>query len=897
MVIPISHVSPHHYTVRAWIAAPVTAAMLLTTGALAAGVVLASPADHAAAAVSTSSIYVDDRSGENCSDTASDSGTEAQPFCTIAAAAAVVQPGQTVFVEPGTYAPVTISVSGSASEPITFQGAAGGSNGELAGIATVGSAGLPSPADNDFLISGASNVVITGFSVAISASADYEVTGSSSNVTINETDATENAAKPAVEVDDASGVTVSRSTFGAGGGAGVRVNAGASGVVITGNTFDSVAAHPAVSVTGAPGTDITGNTIAAHCGPAIDVAASAGATIENNIVTVHGGIAGICTGTDDATAITVDSASTAGTTSGYNLINPAAFPTAYDWGGIAYPATAAGLASFQGATSQGAHDIAADPMLNSERTTSTMGRGEASYYLPETGSPAIDSANSPAPGELPSDQVGDPRENDPDVTTEQGVGVASGSTTIYYDRGSMEVNDERGATFGNATGTGPLTATAFFVAPTSGWVSNGLPEDTLEYWWDDEKYPDITTSLTDDHTFTAAGFHSVLVGLQDGQGGNASSRMDVVVGADYTPVTPTRILDTRNGTGRAAGAVPAHGTITLGLGTIDGVPATSISAVAMNVTVTQPTAAGDLSVLAGNGGTSSTSNLNFSAGETVPNLVTVQVLDGEVSFHNASNGTVQLVADLEGFYGPGGYGFEPKGPVRVLDTRNGTGAAKAPVGSEKVLKLNLSGKVPAGTAAVVLNTTVTGPQKSGDLTVYPDSPTAPIASNLNFTAGETVANLVIVPLHNGIADIDNHSDGSVNVVADLSGYFASGAPDSFVPYTPTRILDTRTAGQGPVKSDGTVDAYLDTFSGCVPICPDQVASVVNVTVTAPTKAGNLTAYGWSDPRPATSSLNFTAGKTIPNLAIVPGVAVSVYNASAGTAQVVVDEYGYFIGAP
>ena len=213
------------------------------------------------------------------------------------------------------------------------------------------------------------------------------------------------------------------------------------------------------------------------------------------------------------------------------------------------------------------------------------------------------------------------------------------------------------------------------------------------------------------------------------------------------------------------------------------------------------------------------------------------------------------------------------------------------------MKLNLSGKVPAGTAAVVLNTTITGPQSAGVLTVYPDSPTAPTASNLNFTAGETVANLVIVPLNNGIADIDNNSGGSVNVVADLSGYFASGAPDSFVPYPATRILDTRTAGQGPVKSGGTVDAFTDTFSGCTPVCAGPVAVVDNITVTAPTKAGYLTAYGWNDPRPATSSLNFTAGRTIPNLAIVPGAAVSVYNGSAGTVQVVVDEYGYFISTP
>jgi len=811
----------------------------------------------------------------------------------------VVQPGQTVLVEPGTYAPVTISASGTASQPITFQGATGGFGANFAPVATIESTGS-TISSNDFLISGASNVVITGFSAGFSASADYEVTGSSSNITINETDATENAAEPVVRVDEASGVTVSRSTFTT--GAGVQVNSGASGVVITGNTFVSVAQHSAVTVAGAPGTDITGNTIAAQCGPAIDVSAtSTGASIQNNIVTLHAGITGSCSGTDDATAIAVDPTSTAGTTSDYNLINPAAFPTAYDWGGSAYPATAAGLASFQGATSQGAHDIAADPMLNSERTTSTMGRGEAGFYLPETGSPAIDSANSAAPGELPSDQVGDPRENDPSVTTKPGVGVVSGSSTIYYDRGSMEVIDGPGAGFGDVVDSGPLTATASFDATGGGWVSNGLPADTFEYWWDDQKYPDITTSLTDQHTFTTAGFHTVAVALQSGQGGNGSSEMDIVVGADYTPVTPTRILDTRSGTGLPAGAVPANGTITLPLGTIDGVPATSMSAVVMNVTVTKPTAGGVLSVLAGNypsgSPTPSTSNLNFSAGETVPNLVTVQVLDGEVSFHNMSKGTVQVVADLEGFYGPGGYGFEPKNPLRVLDTRNGTGAAKAPVGSKKVLKLNLSGKVPAGTAAVVLNTTVTGSQTSGVLTVYPDSATAPTASNLNFTAGETVANLVIVPLNNDIADIYNNSDGSTNVVADLSGYFASGAPDSFVPYTPTRILDTRTAGQGPVAKGGTVVAFPDTFSGCAPTCAGQVASVVNITAVTPAKSGFLTAYGWNDPRPATSSLNFTAGKTIPNLAIAPSAAVSVYNGSAGTVQVVVDEYGYFISTP
>lgn len=130
-----------------------------------------------------------------------------------------------------------------------------------------------------------------------------------------------------------------------------------------------------------------------------------------------------------------------------------------------------------------------------------------------------------------------------------------------------------------------------------------------------------------------------------------------IVGANYTPVTPTRILDTRNGTGvAAAGAVPAHGTVMLSIPGIDGVPAAGITAVVMNVTVTQPTAGGFLTVYPGTGTAPTTSNLNFSAGETVPNLVTVQLSGGKVSFHNSSGGTVQVIADLDGLLRPEGAG-------------------------------------------------------------------------------------------------------------------------------------------------------------------------------------------------------------------------------------------------
>jgi hypothetical protein len=49
----------------------------------------------------------------------------------------------------------------------------------------------------------------------------------------------------------------------------------------------------------------------------------------------------------------------------------------------------------------------------------------------------------------------------------------------------------------------------------------------------------------------------------------------------------------------------------------------------------------------------------------------------------------------------------------------------------------------------------------------------PTASNLNFSAGETIPNLVVVPVVNGKIDFYNGSAGNVQIVADVAGYFSS----------------------------------------------------------------------------------------------------------------------------
>jgi hypothetical protein len=110
----------------------------------------------------------------------------------------------------------------------------------------------------------------------------------------------------------------------------------------------------------------------------------------------------------------------------------------------------------------------------------------------------------------------------------------------------------------------------------------------------------------------------------------------------------------------------------------------------------------------------------------------------------------------------------------VLDTRNGTGGYSAPVGPGGTISLQVTGVdgVPAsGVTAVVLNVTATNPTASSYVTVYPDGSSRPLASNLNFTAGETIPNLVTVPVGaDGQIDFYNQS-GSVNLVADLAGYY------------------------------------------------------------------------------------------------------------------------------
>ncbi len=374
----------------------------------------------------------------------------------------------------------------------------------------------------------------------------------------------------------------------------------------------------------------------------------------------------------------------------------------------------------------------------------------------------------------------------------------------------------------------------------------------------------------------------------------------VTNGGSYKPLTPARILDTRNGTGGFFAPIGSGQSIDVQVTGAGNVPATGVAAAILNVTVTQPTTSGYLTVYPTGGGRPLASSLNFVAGQTVPNLVEVALgTGGRVSAFNSS-GSTHVVMDVAGWVatpppGPDGL-FNPLPPFRILDTRVGLGGLAIGPNSSIDVQVTSQGGVPAtGVSAVVLNVTATNPTASSYLTVFPAGATRPTVSNLNFVARQTVPNRVVVKLGtNGKVTIYNLT-GNTDVVADVGGWFTDATSTAggsvFYGVTPVRILDTRNGG-APIGPNGTLTVTVGG-AGVVPAAAKAV--VMNVTVTNTTGSSYLTVWPDLVTKPMASDLNWVAGQTVPNLVIVQlgtnGV-IDLYNLQGNT-DVVLDVVGWY----
>lgn len=235
-------------------------------------------------------------------------------------------------------------------------------------------------------------------------------------------------------------------------------------------------------------------------------------------------------------------------------------------------------------------------------------------------------------------------------------------------------------------------------------------------------------------------------------------------------------------------------------------------------------------------------------------------------------------------------GFAPVSPRRVLDTRIGPG----PIGAGTTVTVDLSSAVPATTTAVVVNITGVAPTTSTFVTAYPSGTTRPVASNLNLAAGETRANLATVALGADRRIMLFNKNGSVHLVADLTGYYAPTAPGRYAAPGPHRVMDTRTDFEGrPAAAIGPGAVTTLDLTRKVPA--SATAVTVNLTATGATTSTFVTAWPSGTARPVSSNVNVVRGVTTPNQAVVALGAnrkIDLYNKN-GSVHVVVDVTGYY----
>ena len=380
--------------------------------------------------------------------------------------------------------------------------------------------------------------------------------------------------------------------------------------------------------------------------------------------------------------------------------------------------------------------------------------------------------------------------------------------------------------------------------------------------------------------------------------------------AVYVPLSePRRLTDTRSsgatvdgvdaGTGRVEGG-STHEVLVAGRA---GVPAGAASVV-LNVTAVDAKAAGFVTVWPCGVEQPLASNVNFEAGETRPNSVIAKVgADGKVCVFASQ--TTDAVVDVAGYF-PAADGFTPlTAPGRLTDTRASmprstvsTRLGRVEGGSTHEVVVAGRAGVPAGAASVVLNVTAVDATAAGFVTVWPCGVDRPLASNVNFEAGETRPNSVIAKI-GAAGKVCVFASQTIDTVVDVAGYFP--AADGFTPLTaPGRLTDTRIDGgtaDGVDAASGRLEGgqvHEVIVAGRAGVPAGATTAVLNVTAVDAEAAGFVTVWPCGVDRPLASNVNFEGGETRPNSVIAKiGAAGKVCVFASQTIDAVVDVAGYF----
>jgi len=379
-------------------------------------------------------------------------------------------------------------------------------------------------------------------------------------------------------------------------------------------------------------------------------------------------------------------------------------------------------------------------------------------------------------------------------------------------------------------------------------------------------------------------------------------------GLQFYPLTPCRLVDTRNSAPISNGSSliqTARG--------FCGIPAEA-QAVVGNLTSVSPVAGGWFTVYASDATLPLTASSNYLANEVTNNVFTVG-LGADGAFKVFSTATSHAVIDVTGYYAPPGAGglyfHLLASPVRLLDTRPTYPACSspgAPLGANSVTSITATGAcggavVPAAAKAIVGNATTVNPAGSGWLTLFASGISTPFTSSGNYAVGETLNSQFFAGL-SASGQVSVFTRQSTHLVVDVVGYFSGDAVDVngagllFYPIAPVRLLDTRAGYAGcftpGAPMTGGAEASQAVAGGCtVPVGAKAV--VGNATVIQPVAGGWLTLWPGDTARPNIASSNFTAGQVFNRhftVGLGTGGAFKAY--STATTNLAVDLVGYFI---
>jgi hypothetical protein len=536
-------------------------------------------------------------------------------------------------------------------------------------------------------------------------------------------------------------------------------------------------------------------------------------------------------------------------------------------------------------------------------------------------------------------------------------------TSISHSSGPIEggqivtVNGS-GFLFGMTVSIGGVAATPMSVTPTSFTFITPAENAGLV---DIQVTTVIGTSLltvADEYTY---GSLPVISSVSPTGGVVSGGQTVTVTGSGFTPgmtatiggtaVTPSGVAATSftfTAPAEAAGVVQVQVTTVIGASVLSGADDYAYSSLPVINAVTPsagPVTGGQVVTVTGSGFVAGMTATIGGAAVT-PTGITASSFSFTTPAESAGYDQVQVtnlaassaLTPAAGYIYSGLGSYVPLTPFRIMDTRSGHCGVHTcgALGAGQTLPLQITGySVPANATAVVLNVLAVNGSASSLLTVYPNGTGRPLASNLNFTAHENIANLVTVALgQTGASDSQREVNlynavGTVNVVVDVEGYFvpqaSSNPAGEFHAIAPLRVCDTRAKqpangcnqghstdnqiGPGQVLKVNVsgIPSGVGGATASIPTNGTAGAAVLNLTAVAGTQATWLSVFPTQSngtcltSAPGSSTINVSAGGVLANRVMVPlgpshsggpGTDVCVYNA-AGTINVLLDASGWF----